>query len=39
MTYFINHIYQFNTTNGYNLLNKETAHKYAIKAYQNQINK
>ena len=35
MTYFINYIYQFGAANGYNLLNREAAYKYAVKAYQN----
>ena len=35
MTYFIDYICQFNTINGYNLLNGEAAYKYTIKAYWN----
>ena len=33
MTYFIDYIYQFSTTNSYNLLNREAAYKYTVKAY------
>ena len=33
MTYFMDYIRQFSTVNGYNLLNREAAYKYAVKAY------
>ena len=35
MTYFIDYIRQFGTTDSYNLLNRKAAYKYTIKAYWN----
>ena len=35
MTYFMDYIHQFGAANGYNLLNKKAAYKYAVKAYWN----
>jgi len=29
----MDYIYRFSAANGYNILNKKAAHKYAVKAY------
>ena len=31
----MDYIYQFSGADGYNILNREAAHKYTIKAYYN----